>query len=543
MAEDKRRAFRRSPYSDSCPEQAHEFSVGPFVMVVFGGAGDLAARKLVPALYYLYEDEHFPNDFVALGVGLPEMSDSGFRKFGRSAIKKFSPEIYREKHVDRFVGNLAYLSGDLAKDETYDSLCRRLSELPRGGGLEAANVVVYMAVPPGLVPRIVDRLEKHALCRNLRNLKLVVEKPFGMDRESAGELNRKLLKAFRERQIFRIDHYLAKETVQNILFFRFGNSIFEPLWNSRFVEQVQIAVAEDIGIEKRGAFYERTGVIRDIVQNHLMQVLAMVTMEPPASFDPDLIRNERNEVFRGIRRMDLPYIKAHTVCAQYKPGKVAGKKVRGYREEENVAGNSRTPTFFAGRFMIDNWRWAGVPFYLRTGKRLTRRVSEIYVEFKQPPLRLFGKACEAIHPNGLVLNIQPAESIDLRLTVKYPGIGNNPRSVVMEVDYAEAFAAKQHPAYERVLVDCIKGDLTLFPREDEVDATWTLLDPVIDYWENCPAKEIPGYAAGTWGPHQADRVVAADGKTWRLVDNEGSKPSPAKPKAEETGRSRRGGKA
>ncbi len=504
----------------TCDAGPYEFNVGPFMMVIFGGAGDLACRKLLPALYYLNRDEHFSKDFKVLGVGLPALSDDDYRALVRSSLKKYSPEIFEARRAAQFADNLSYMSGDLADDAVYGTLCQRLKKAAESTGRRPANITIYLAVPPQLVPMIVGHLKKASVCRNITGVKLVVEKPFGKDRVSAEQLDRQILEGFDERQVFRIDHYLAKETVQNILFFRFGNSIFEPLWNARFIDQVQITVAEDIGIEHRGAFYEEVGVIRDIVQNHLMQVLALVAMEPPAAFDADLIRNEKSKVFRSIRHLEGQNIRMNTVCGQYGPGRIGRREVRGYRREKNVSARSKTPTFFAGKLYIDNWRWAGVPFYLRTGKRLPRRVSEIYIGYKQHPLRLFGKTCDFIRPNGLVLSIQPQEGIALGLTVKRPGIGDAPVSVSMDFDYSKSFNVKQHPAYERVIADCIKGDLTLFPRRDEVDATWSLLDPVIRFWETHPPARLPNYAAGTWGPAEAFQFMAAEGRTWRLSQDD-----------------------
>jgi glucose-6-phosphate 1-dehydrogenase len=530
MPRDASAGRSRSPdrrAAEECLERVHEFAVGPFSMVIFGGAGDLASRKLLPALYYLYTDEHFPDAFEVLGVGLPGYSDAKYRRFAEAALKKFSPEIFRAGRASGFARNLSYLTGDLDDDKTYRRLRDHLVKAHGPRGLKDANIVIYLAVPPQLIETIVRRLERAGLCRALGNGKLVVEKPFGKDRRSADKLDRTILEAFDERQIFRIDHYLAKETVQNILFFRFGNSIFEPLWNTRFIDHVQITVAESLGIEHRGAFYEQVGVIRDIIQNHMMQILALVAMEPPSGFDADLVRNEKSKVFHSIRRMDLAYARANTVCGQYGPGRVGGRKVRSYRQEDHVASGSMTPTFFAGKVYIDNWRWAGVPFYLRTGKRLPERVTEIYVEFKQLPLELFGKTCEVIQPNGLVLNIQPQEEIDLRLTVKYPGLGDQPSPADMAFNYSRSFKVKQHPAYERVVVDCIKGDLTLFPRQDEVDATWKVLDPLIRYWERHSTAVLPNYPAGSWGPLAAFTFMAREGRTWRLsgdIRTPGSRP-------------------
>jgi glucose-6-phosphate 1-dehydrogenase len=500
----------------SCAEPTGEIRAGRFIMVIFGGAGDLAGRKLLPALYSLYKDRNFPASFSVLGVGLPVHSDESYRAFAASSLKRYFRDNYRPESASAFARQLHYLGGSLDEDAVYESLCERLAGHAKPGAAREANIVFYLAVPPQLVPVIVGKLHKFRLCRSAARAKLIVEKPFGHDRESAAALNRQILEAFDEKQVFRIDHYLAKETVQNIMFFRFGNNIFEPVWNARYIDHVQITVAEDIGVEHRGAFYEQVGVIRDIVQNHLMQVLAMVAMEPPAGFEADLIRDEKNKVFHSIRRMNGRYAKAYTVLGQYGPGRIGGRQVRGYRSEGHVSPASRASTFFAGKFHIDNWRWAGVPFYLRTGKRLPRLTSEIYIEFKKLPLRLFGKTCEVMKPNGLVLSIQPQEMISLGLTVKQPGMGNEPGRVSMVFDYAQSFRAKPHPVYERVLFDCIRGDLTLFPRQDAVDTTWAVLDPVIKYWEAHPPAHFPNYAAGTWGPREAFRLMAREGRAWRF---------------------------
>jgi glucose-6-phosphate 1-dehydrogenase len=519
MAGRKRKTGRTARAGDrrgaSCLLGSPEFRVGPFVMVIFGGTGDLAGRKLLPALFALHEDRSFSGSYEVLGVGLPPHSDDEYRGFAAAAVRKALPGVKAER-LAVFTCGLRHLSGDLQDETVYKKLFSRLAALAPSGRASDVNVIFYLAVPPQLVPAIVAQLDRQNLGRALPKAKLIVEKPFGRDRASAEALNRLILKAFDEKQVFRIDHYLAKETVQNILFFRFGNALFEPVWNSRFIDHVQITVAEDIGIEHRGAFYEQVGVIRDIVQNHLMQVLAMVAMEPPADFEAELVRDERNKLFHSVRRMKADDAKALTVMGQYGPGHIDSRRVRGYRSEPHVSPRSRVSTFFAGRFHIDNLRWAGVPFYLRTGKRLPRRESEIYIEFKKLPLSLFGRTCGRMAPNGLFLSIQPQESISLALTVKRPGMGNEPSSTRMVFDYAQSFGVKERPVYERVLFDCIRGDLTLFPRQDAVETTWALLDPVIAYWESHPPARVPNYAAGTWGPKRAFELMARDGRAWRF---------------------------
>ena len=504
-----------SPFLQTCDIPVEYFAIEPFTMVIFGGAGDLSQRKLLPALYHIYQDEKLPREFSILGFGLPEMSDEKYRKLARESFRKFSQESLDESNWNKFAKHLFYLSADFKAGGNYKRLYRRINEITATTKENEKEVIFYLAVPPQFAPVIIEKLKQNELSKGTFNTKVIMEKPFGKDRDSAVELNRAVAGAFDEKQIYRIDHYLGKDTVQNIMFFRFSNSIFEPLWNRRYIDHVQISVAEDLGVEHRGLFYEGAGVVRDIVQNHIMQLVALVGMEPPVGFEADFIRDEKVKIFHTIRPTDEEYIDNFTVRGQYGPGKIAGRKVHSYREEENVSANSDTPTFFAAKIYIDNWRWAGVPFYLRTGKRLAKRITEISIQFKQPPLKLFGRTCDVLEPNILVLGIQPQEVIYLGFGVKYPGSANQIYSVNMKFNYEKSFKIKRHPPYERLLIDCMKGDLTLFARQDGIEAMWSVVDPIIARWESRPASNFPNYSAGSWGPEEADEFMKKEGRQWR----------------------------
>lgn len=499
-----------------CDVPQEEYKIEPFTMVIFGGGGDLSRRKLFPTLFHLFREDELSSGFSILGFGRLQITDEQYRQMMKEAVKEFEEEPFDEEKWDAFAGHVFFLSGRFEEDEKYVELAKKISGISIPTGEGRRNIIYYMAVPSQVTPVVVEKMKLHDLCSCKGDLttRVIVEKPFGHDFSSARELNRILTGAFEEGQIYRIDHYLGKETVQNIIFFRFSNAIFERLWNSRYIDNVQITVAEDIGIGTRGAFYEQTGVVRDIVQNHIMQLLALVAMEPPIGFEADFIREEKAKVFRALRPMDSEYIDRFTVRGQYGPGSVRGFDVPRYRAEKGVSPDSATPTFFAGKFYIANWRWAGVPFYVRTGKRLARRVTEIWIQFKQPPLRLFGRTCDALEPNALALTIQPQEKISIRFGVKYPHIMDKVYPVTMVFSYQDAFKTKNHPAYERLLIDCMRGDLTLFARQDGIEATWETLDPLIARWESVKPVDFPNYAAGSWGPAEADLLLQRDGRSW-----------------------------
>jgi len=509
----KEHSIIESPFLETCDLPIDDFKAKAFVMVIFGGAGDLSRRKLIPALYNIFQ-EKVAEEFSILSLGRRGMTDESYRAFLEKEAKPFLGDRYDKETWDAFVKKFFYQSGDFGEEKAYKVLKKRISDLC--GKNNANNLLYYLAVPMQVVSAIVSNLSKYDLCKGKEETRIVIEKPFGSDSGSAKKLNECLLEAFREDQIFRIDHYLGKETVQNIIFFRFGNTIFEPLWNRNFIDHVQITVAEELGVEDRSLFYEKTNVIRDIVQNHIMQLIALVAMEPPVGFEADFIRNEKVQVFNSLRIMDEHSSRDDTVIGQYGNGTVNGKTVKGYREERGVAGNSRTPTFFAGKFFIDNWRWAGVPFFVRTGKRLGKRITEIAVEFKTPPLKLLGRTCDIVEPNTLIMRIQPEEEISLNFSVKYPGPTNKTYPVDMVFNYGKAFKIKLDPAYERLLVDCMKGDLTLFPRQDGIEAMWAAVDPIISHWE-ASGEEVPVYNAGSWGPKEAYGLLERDGRNWRVL--------------------------
>jgi glucose-6-phosphate 1-dehydrogenase len=484
----------------------------PCALVIFGATGDLAARKIVPALYNLALQRLLPAAFAVVGAARQSLTPEQFRESLHADLVKFS----RTKPINEdvwasFAERVHYVS---TKDASgYDALREMLADLDVRAGTNG-NRLFYLATPPSAYGPIVDLLKERRLTENV-NARVVVEKPFGHDLASATELSQKLQGVFTEDEIFRIDHYLGKETVQNILVLRFANGIFEPIWNRQYVDHVQITVAESLGVEERGAYYEQSGALRDIVQNHLLQLVALVGMEPPVSFDAKAVRDEKLKVLRAIRPITQEETENNVVRGQYGPGFIEGTPVRAYREEDAIAPDSKTETFLAIRAYIDNWRWEGTPFYLRTGKRLPKRTTEIAIQFRAAPHAVFSReAAEGMEPNALVLRIQPDEGISLKFGAKVPVQGIRIRSVNMDFVYGASFMVDAPDAYETLILDALRGDGTLFTRQDEVEQQWRFVDPIARAWAE-GQSDLPVYPSGTWGPTEADLLIARDGRTWR----------------------------
>jgi len=496
-------------------EGLHDYRVAdPAVMVIFGGTGDLSGRKLLPALYNLAKQRSLPAGFAVVGTGRDDLTDQAFRKQASDKIHQFSrTQPIDDRVLSALLDSLSFVKVDFSKLDDFKLLATKLQALD-DTRLVPGNRIFYCAVPPQTYQLIAVQLQAAGLNTGNGFHRIVIEKPFGLDLKSARELTETLHKAFSEDSVYRIDHYLGKETVQNILAFRFANAIFEPVWNANLIDSVQITAAEDIGIENRGGYYDRTGALRDIVQNHAMQLVSLTAMEPPLAFEANAVRDEKVKVLRAIRPLIGEDIEQSTVRAQYAKGWVLGEQVPGYREEPDVAQDSETETFAALRLFIDNWRWAGVPFYIRAGKRLPKRVTEIRIQFKKPPHLTFGReAMKEVDPNALTLRIQPEEGISLKFGAKVPSAGLRIRSVTMDFQYMTSFLVEAPEAYERLLLDCMIGDPTLFTRADEVEAAWTLIDPIEEAWRN-GRPPLGTYPAGTWGPPEAARLLQDDGREW-----------------------------
>jgi len=490
----------------------------PTVIMIFGGAGDLTWRKLVPSLFDLYRDGRMPKQFAIIAVDRVPSSDAALHKRFLDGVKRFSRNgKMKSRGWSDFARHVTYHQGDFKDPVTYSNLEKRCAKLDKNWKVKAGHIF-HMATPPVMVGVIPKLLADAGLNRNRLRDRIVVEKPIGQDLDSAREMNRTLRESFHESQIFRIDHYLGKETVQNILAFRFANPLFEPIWNRRYVDYVTITVAEEVGIGHRGGYYDHAGALRDMVQNHLMQLLCLVAMEPMVSFNADEIRNKKVDVLHAVRPIRADGVGECAVRGQYGRGTLHGKNVSGYRQEDNVASHSKTETFAALKLFVDNWRWQGVPFYLRTGKRLPRQLSEVAIQFRSVPHRSFPpESSRAWHPSCLVLSIQPEEGIVLGFQAKYPGTTMLLRPVEMRFSYKESFDAPSPDAYETLLWDVMNNDPTLFMRADQVEAAWRLLMPLLEVWANSRPRNFPNYAAGTWGPKAANELLARNGHSWRPI--------------------------
>jgi glucose-6-phosphate 1-dehydrogenase len=494
---------------------------GPCTVIIMGACGDLTSRKLMPALAHLDVDGLLDPSFAAIGVARESMSDEKFRKNMDRAIQSSAETGQTDGEARaKFLEKLRFVSGDLLDPGTYARIAECLAGI-EGEDVAKRGRLFYFAIPPSLYPDVLRHLSASGLAPRASEAKsawvrLIIEKPFGHDLASARQLNALVRSIFSERQIYRIDHYLGKETVQNLLVLRFANSIFEPVWNREHVQHVQITAAETVGVGHRASYYEEAGVLRDMFQNHLLQLLSLTTMEPPSSFAADTVRNEKVKALRSIRPMTPMEARTASVVGQYGPGMMDGKRVPGYREEPRIAPDSRVPTYAALRLMIDNWRWEGVPFFLRSGKRMASRVTEIAVQFRRPPHLLFPiDDDDEVAPNVLSIRIQPEEGISLRFEVKAPGVDVRLTPVRMVFSYDAAFGASTHSAYETLLLDAMQGDAMLFARGDQVEAAWRVIDPVVAAWEEGIPTGIPNYEAGSWGPSVAGALVARDGASWR----------------------------
>src|SRR5437588_1275102 len=488
----------------------------PCIMVIFGAAGDLTKRKLVPALYNLRESGLLPENFAIIGVARAEMDDEEFRRRLRDDMHEFAGDEVKTGIWKWLEERLYYLSGNFDDDQIYTRLKELLSKIDKERSAKG-NYFFYLATAPDYFAPVVEKLGTIGLVRedDKQWRRVVIEKPFGCDLESAKKLNQEIKQVLNEDQIYRIDHYLGKETVQNILVFRFGNGIFEPIWNRRYIQCVQITAAEEVGVEQRGGYYEGAGALRDMVPNHLLQLVTLTAMEPPISFDADAVRDEQAKILHAIQHPSPEEAAARVVRGQYDAGEIDGEKVVGYRSEPNVASDSRVETFVALKLLIDNWRWADVPFYLRTGKRLAARDTEIAIQFKRAPFMLFRNTpVERLSSNRLVLHIQPDEGISLRFGAKVPGPTVSIGAVDMDFDYEDYFGDTPSTGYERLLHDCMVGDATLFQRADQVEAGWSVVAPIQEAWASEPAPDFPNYKAGTWGPKEADELLRSGGAEW-----------------------------
>ena len=492
----------------------------PHVVVLFGATGDLAHRKVVPALFHLWVGSLLPERFALVCFGRRPFSDQEIRASLRTSLDKHARITpVDEERWAAFASRITYHQGGFDEPAAYASLSTKLAAIDTASGTDG-NRLYYLATPASSFPEIVRSLGAAGLDHEKADggwRRIVIEKPFGRDLETAVKLNREVGKVFRESQVYRIDHYLGKETVRNILIFRFGNLIFEPIWHRRYIDHVQITVAESIGVEGRGAFYEETGALRDILQNHLLQLLTLVAMEPPANLEAEALRDEKVKVLRAIRPIPVEKVDQSVVRGQYGPGWVGATEAPGYRSEPSVDPASETETFVAARLEIDDWRWAGVPFYLRAGKRLPKRATEIAIQFKDVPQHLFPTVGDEPEPNLLVIRIQPDEGILMRFAAKVPGLGIDVRPVNMDFAYGSAFTVESPDAYETLILDALLGDASLFTRADEVEAAWRIVDPIIDAWIAGPEPELPNYTSGTWGPDAADELLTREGRRWRRL--------------------------
>jgi glucose-6-phosphate 1-dehydrogenase len=486
------------------------------VLVIFGGRGDLARRKLLPALHHLHTEGFLPDAFAVIAVATRELDDASFREFMMPEVRAHLGDGADDDTLSWLEERLYYISGDLRDGAFYARLTERIEEV-RERHDTGSGVLFYLATPPSFFQPAIDELGRAGLVEEREGFRrVIVEKPFGRDLESARTLNRTMQETLDEKQIYRIDHYLGKETVQNLLVFRFANGIFEPVWNRRYVDHVQITVAEDLGIGTRGRYYEESGALRDMVPNHIFQLLGYVAMEPPTSFDAEAVRDEKKKVFQAIQPLDPDDVLRDTVRGQYAAGHDGeGEAVLGYREEDEVAADSPVETYAAMKLMVDNWRWGGVPFYLRTGKRLPKRVSQVVIQFKKVPFMLFRETpVEALEPNRLVIRVQPREGIALRFGAKIPGTALRLGAVDMDFCYADVFGKQATTGYETLLYDAMNGDATYFQRGDNVEAAWGIVAPVLDVWSAIPPREFPNYEAGTWGPSDAEDLLERDGRSW-----------------------------